>query len=106
MKLLIAFAAMLTSTPALAFDWVISAHVIAIEGTYVPAQLPFQVDTAGGSCAAGTFLQWNIRGSDVTAKNINAQSVESLLITAKSSNQRVTIYGNNIGCTVDYIYLQ
>jgi hypothetical protein len=98
--------ALLSATPSLAFDWSVSGHVIAIEGTYMPSNLPFQIDVAGGSCAAGTFLHWNIGGSDATTRNINAQSVLSILMTAKSSGQKVTVFGNNSGCTIDFIYLQ
>lgn len=90
---------------AQAYDWAVVAKVTAIEGTYMPVSLPFKVDTASGSCPAGTLLTWNIRGADATQKAQNAQAILSILMTAKSSGQTVTIFGNNAGCTVDYIYL-
>jgi hypothetical protein len=104
-KLCAVVGALLCATPSFAYDWSVTAHVVVVEGSYMPAQVPFQIDAAAGSCPLGAFFNWNIRGSDATARNINAQAVESLLMTAKSSNQRVTIYGNNSGCTVDFIWL-
>ncbi len=90
---------------ARAYDWAVVAKVTAIEGTYMPVSVPFKVDTASGSCPAGTLLNWNIRGTDATQKAQNAEAILSILMTAKSSGQTVTIFGNNAGCTVDYIYL-
>ena len=90
---------------AQAYDWTVVAKVTAIEGTYMPVSLPFKVDMASGSCPAGTLLNWNIRGADATQKAQSAEAILSILMTAKSSGQTITIFGNNTGCTVDYIYL-
>jgi len=83
----------------------VTVKVTAIEGSYMPVSLPFKIDTAIGSCPAGTLLNWNVRGADATQKAQNAQAVLAILMAAKSSGQTVTIAGNNAGCTVDYIYL-
>lgn len=96
---------LLSPVPALAYDWTVEGHVTLVEGSDLPTSLPFMVDTAAGSCAAGSFLTWVIRGSDATAKNINIQAVYAMLMTAEKSSSKIRITGNNSGCTVSFIYI-
>lgn len=93
------------SVHAEAYDWSAVTKVSNIEVTYMPTQLLFKADSAGGSCPAGSLLQWNIRGANATEKAQNAQAVLSALMTAQAMDRTVTILGNNSGCTVDYIYI-
>ena len=82
-----------------------TVNVITIEVTYVPVAVPFTVNLPAGNCPAGTFLNWNARGSTAEEKAQNIQAVISGLLTAKSANRTIEICGNNAGCTVDYIHL-
>lgn len=97
--------AFLSPAPALAYDWTVEGHVTLVEGSDLPTSLPFMIDVPAGSCAAGSFLTWVIRGSDTTAKNINIQAVYALLMTAEKSRSTIRITGNNSGCAVSFIYL-
>ena len=87
-----------------AYDWSVVAHVNNIEVTYMPAKLPFYIDVAGGSCSAGVPLVWNIHGADDTQRAQNAQATLAALMTAQATGHSIVIYGNNNGCTIDYLY--
>ena len=92
-------------SPSYAYDWLTNAKVTLIEATYAPNSIPFQVDRAIGNCAAGSMLTWTSKGGDAASKAQNFQAVFALLLTAQSSGQLVTIYGNNVNCSIDYIYI-
>lgn len=94
------------SAPAMAYDWAMTTKVTSIEASYMPDSLLFKVAGAGGSCAAGQLLGWNRKGSTDALRQSNATSVYALLLTALASNRDIVIYGNNTGCTVDFIYIQ
>lgn len=94
------------SVPAMAYDWAITTKVTSIEASYMPDSLPFKVAGAGGSCAAGQLLTWNRKGSTDALKQSNATSVYALLLTALVNNRNIIVYGNNTGCTVDFIYTE
>lgn len=91
-------------TSAQAYDWVIETTVSVVEPTYIPAQVTFQVNAAAGSCAQGTWLTWNAKGSDEAAQIANVQGVLATLLSAKLSGKTIRIVGSNSGCTIDYIY--
>ena len=95
----------LASGAAQAFDWSVTAHVTMVEATYMPAQVTFLIDQAGGSCAAGQTLSWTAAGSDSTLLSANASAVFSLLMTAKVSGQAVTLFGSNSGCSIQFVHL-
>lgn len=109
MKKLLGFALLgtllLLSTPAAAYDWTIETTLVVVEPTYVPEAVQFQIPVAAGSCAAGTWLKWNARGSDSASKIANAQAILSIMVAAEMSGKRIRIMGNNAGCTIDYIHL-
>jgi len=71
----------------------------------LPTQLNFQIDAAAGSCTSGSWLFWNIKGSNDTQKNINIQGIFSMLMTAQTAGKQIWIAGNNAGCTVDFIWI-
>lgn len=91
---------------ASAHDWEVEGHVVTLEGSNMPQFVPFSIDVAAGNCPAGTFLQWNIKGTDIASRIANAQYVASILLTAKTTQKPVRIFGNNSGCTVDYIWAE
>lgn len=93
------------AVPAAAADWTATAHVTVIEDSYLPTQLNFQIDTAAGSCPAGSWLFWSVHGSNDTEKHINIQGVYSLLMTAHATGKQIFIAANNPGCMVDYIWI-
>lgn len=96
-----------TASPVLAqsYDWSVVRKVTTIEVTYMPDNLLFKLDGDAGLCTTGTFMRWNIRGLNDTAKAQNAQAVLAALITAEVSGHSVTLYGSNSGCAVDYLYI-
>lgn len=104
-KALACAASLLMGDNALASDWSVEANVATLETTYIPAQLQFQITIAAGSCNAGDWLHWNIRGSDEAAQIANVQAVLATLMTAKATGGKVRLYGNNNGCTIDFIHL-
>lgn len=93
------------ATSAQAWEWSVEAYVTVVEGSYLPEQVPFQIDLPAGNCISGSWLSWVIRGTDSPARYINAQAVFSVLLTAKGSHRRVKIFGNNAECAVEYIHL-
>lgn len=91
---------------AFAYDWSMIGRVTFIEGTYAPNVLPFKIDGGTGNCPAGNLLYWNPQGPDSTAKASNYNAILAILLTAKTTKQYVNLFGNNNGCTIDYLYIQ
>ena len=91
--------------PATASDWALDAHVIRVEPSYIPEKVNIQIDTSAGSCPAGSWIQWIARGADQQAKIANAQAVLATAMTALAAGRRVTLVGNNAGCSLDFIHL-
>jgi hypothetical protein len=100
----LALALGLASQPALAYDWMVETTISAIEPTYVPSSVNFTVNAPAGTCAMGAWLSWNVRGADQPSRIANAQAILSILLTAKMSGKTIRIYGNNAGCTVDFMH--
>ena len=88
---------LLSSVSAIAaYDWNLSAHVVAVEATYIPDHVTFQIDgPAGTSCPAGSWLVWPGQGTDAVSKQANVQAVYSLLLAAKLSYDTIDLFGNN-----------
>lgn len=95
----------LSAPQAFAYDWMITAHVTLIQPTYLPEYVSFQVDTAGGPCAAGSWLAWPAQGTDEASQIANTQAVYSSLLAAMLAGKSVTLFGNNTGCTVNYVWI-
>jgi hypothetical protein len=94
------------NAPAQAYDWNITTQPTVIEATYMPTSVNFQVaHAAGSSCPVGTFLVWNAKGADAPAKAANAAAVMSMVMTAKATNRSLVLFGNNSGCTIDFIWM-
>jgi hypothetical protein len=90
---------------AQAYDWSVVAKVRSIEVSYIPTNVPFTIDQSAGTCAAGTILKWNIHGTNGDEKSQNSQAILAALMTAQAAGRTITIYGNNVDCTVDYLYI-
>ena len=93
------------ATPALTYDWMATGNIATIESTYMPGRIVFQMTVSGGSCTSGAWLTWYAKGVDAAEKQANVQAVLAVLMSAKLSGQQIRIYGNNTGCTVDYMHL-
>ena len=107
MKRLIAFAAFALLTipgAASAEDWGVNANVLLVEVSNMPNTITFQIDQPAGPCGAGSYLSWNVRGSDATERAHNSEAVLSMLMTAKTSGQKIRVFGLN-NCTVNLMYL-
>jgi hypothetical protein len=107
---LVLFVTALLSTPGITdprFDWSTEgAHVIVVEGTYIPDHNFFKIDAdAGSQCPAGTWLKWPGQGPDTLAQQKNVEAVYSMLLAAKLSNSRVNVFGRDQDCTVNFIHL-
>ena len=94
----------LLASPAMAYDWAMP-HVAMVEPTYMPSHVVFVADAGAGSCPAGANLTWFAQRADVASKSANAQAVLSVLMTAKSTNSKIVIHVNNVGCSVEFIHL-
>lgn len=95
--------AVIVVTPVMANpdDWVVTAHVTAVEGTNVPNLVNFALDQNGGStsqCVSGRWINYHPyagAGTDTTSQQQNVKAVYALLLAAKLTGQTVTIYGTN-----------
>lgn len=92
-------------TSAQAYDWMVETTVSGLEPTYVPTRISFTVNAAGGSCTQGTWLTWNAQGTDEPAQIANIQAVYATLLSAKLSGKTIRIFGNNSGCTIQFIHI-
>ena len=88
-----------------ASDWAVDAHVTRVEASYVPDKVTLQIDTNVGSCPAGTWIQCVARGTDIQAKAANTQAVLAAAMTALAAGKRLTLVGNNAGCSLDFVHL-
>jgi hypothetical protein len=86
------------SGPAKAADWFVDAHVVVVVADNLPSAVPFQIDLAGGSCAAFTFLVYNAANPD------QAKGLFAMLLAAKLSGRTARFYGNNAGCVVTNVH--
>jgi hypothetical protein len=101
-------AALLGTLPTLApatNDIMVDAHVTVVEASYIPWALYFIIDQSPTNCPSGSWMRWNIGGSDEPSRIANAQAVISTLVTAKVSGKTVRLFGNSVDCSVDYIWL-
>jgi len=83
----------------------VEAYVAALEPSYMPGLIAFQIDTAAGTCAAGAFLAYTAQGGTETAKQANAAAAFSVLLTAQTSRRHVKLFGFNSGCAVTNLWL-
>lgn len=98
----VAVAAMTCLAPvqALAQDPIIgvSAKVIFVEATYMPDSITLTIDQPLGACPAGSLIRYFSQGVDTTTKSANIAAVLSVLITAKTTNQLVTLSSYSSDC--------
>ncbi len=90
---------------AQASDWNVSAKLVMVEPTWVPGTITFAIDTAAGSCAAGSLLQYLPHGANDSEKQANMQAVFATLLTAQARNASLALYGNNSGCVVTNLWI-
>lgn len=101
--LILLLSSIMVVTPVMANpdDWVVTAHVTAVEGTNVPHLANFALDQNGGStsqCVRGSWINYYPypgAGTDTASQQQNVKAVYALLLAAKLSGQTVTIYGTN-----------
>ena len=101
--------AVVLPSPALAYDWSTVASVAAIEGTHVPSLVRFWVTSKIGACPTGqefgSQLDYSPIGSTADERIANAQTVTSILMTAKVTGRQIKIFGRSSDCVVEFIYL-
>jgi hypothetical protein len=100
MRLFFAVACVFASLSAAAWEQYATAK--AVEATYLPASIAFQVTVPPSQCPSGG-LTWAPVGATDAAKVDNAKAVTAVLMTALTSGQQLYIYG--VGCAVDHMYL-
>jgi hypothetical protein len=77
-----------------------TAKVTFVEATYMPRLIQLKFTAPLGGCAAGSILTYVAQGDDATAKAQNVQAVFSMLLTAKVSDQLVTLTVDTTDCAV------
>lgn len=102
---LIIFLITLVSTNALAYDWQVETTVRLVQPTYMPNVVSFQLNDSAGECNSGAWMSWNAKGSTEMEKHSNANAVYSTLMAALISGKKVSVYGNNSNCVVDFIHM-
>ena len=78
----------------------VSAKITFVEATYIPDSITFMIDQPLGTCPAGSLLRYFSQGVDTTTKSQNIAAVFSLMLTAKVSNQIVTVSSYSPDCAV------
>jgi len=54
----------------------------------------------------GHGLSMEGRGADAQMKEANAKAIFALLLTPKLSEKTVSLFGNNAGCTIEFVHLE
>ena len=99
-----AVVAVLLGTPALAYDWIVTAHVTRIETTYAPGPLPIIIDQAAGSCIAGTGLMWLPQGATLEERIASYNAALATFMSAQAAGTTITVLGLNSGCQIQFVY--
>lgn len=75
------------------------AHVVRLEGTFMPSYIKFQLDGGTSTCGPYTWLTWQ-KDAD------NNKAIYATLLAALSSGKRIELYLNNgdTSCTGQYIH--
>lgn len=106
-RLLVLLALATTANAAFAWDWYVDAHVLVVETSYMPGALDFTIDQSpSSSCPTGNWIHWNITGADEPSRIANVQATLSILMSASLSGKRVRVFGNNVDCGVDYVWME
>jgi len=79
---------------AQAYDWYITGKVTALEGSYIPNMVSFQMSKGDGSCPAGTWLYWTGNFHSVN-QSANVKAVFAQLLTAFTTGKTIRLYGYN-----------
>jgi hypothetical protein len=79
----------------------ITAHVTALEASYLPSMVTFWLDAGSHSCPVGTMLKWSKPDPD------NNKAVYSTLLTALTAGNSVRFYINDgdTQCVGQFIHL-
>lgn len=93
----VALAAALSLSASLAFAWQVTAKVTAIEATWVPDYVLFQLD-AGMSNCAGTWLNYTGVGAGQTVAKDSVKAIYAALLMAAGTGKKVLVVGN--GCNI------
>ena len=109
-KYIIAAAALaLLTSPALAYDWVVTVPVNAVEMTGSPGKVTFWIDYPASSCVQaqglGAQIYWTARGSTPDEVIANGQAALATLLTARASGRPVKLFGRTSDCQVEFMYL-
>lgn len=93
----VALAATLSLSASLSFAWQVTAKVTAIEATWVPDYVLFQLDTGMSNCA-GTWLNYTGVGAGQTVAKDSVKAAYALVLSAIQSGKKVLVVGN--GCNI------
>lgn len=88
-----------------AADWSFDGHVIDLESTYVPIEIPFYSDGGTPACPSGTMLHYLPQSADQESKLANIQANLSILATALASGKKVRLFGNNGSCAILFVHI-
>ncbi|MBF0433515.1 MAG: hypothetical protein HQK83_19715 [Fibrobacteria bacterium] len=107
MKIMTLLAYLVLYTSSYSYDWGdISAYITVIEPTYMPGKITFQVDEQmSESCPEGSWLTWQGKGATAEDRADNAKSIMQVLLSAHTTHTQIRLFGNNNGCTIDFIHL-
>ena len=88
------------ASPAQALE-TITAHVTALEASYLPSMVTFWLDAGSGSCPVGTMLKWSKPDAE------NNKAIYSTLLTALTAGNSVRFYINDgdTQCVGQFIHL-
>lgn len=89
----------------MAYDWYVDAKVVTVEADYIPNSIAFMIDTTGGSCPGGTFLNYFPTGANATDKASNISAQLSLLLSALAAGKTVRVFGSNTGSVATNIWI-
>lgn len=90
----VALAATLSLLASLVFAWQVTAKVTAIEATWVPDYVLFQLDTGMSNCA-GTWLNYTGTGAGQTVAKDSVKAAYVLVLSAIQSGKKVLVVGSD-----------
>lgn len=91
----VALAATLFLSTSLALAWQVTAKVTAIEATWVPDYVLFQLDTGMSNCTASTWLNYTGTSAGQTVAKDSVKAAYALVLLAIQSGKKVLVVGSD-----------
>jgi hypothetical protein len=80
---------------SVSFAWQVTAKVTAIEATWVPDYVLFQLDAGMSNCTSATWLNYTGIGGGQTVPRDSVKAIYAALLMAEAAGKKILVVGND-----------